>query len=175
VALPGNTHIVSRAPRDRQPERNAPLPEETPCLIWGFFVAVGGVSRAWVLASDCFSGFFDFLRPPREAGGVGSVAPVSAEGEGGFLKRSPFGGVGEESQEKREPRTDSLCRCGGACRVELGFELKRALAPSVAFFGRRFRCRARVATPQFENVCCRTETWNFRFTLRALDGRHSLS
>ena len=101
---------------------------------------------------------------------MGSVTTFAAEGRDGFLKRNPFERVGEESQEMSEPRTNSLCRCGGACRVELGFELKCALAPSVAFFGRRFRCRARIATPQFENVCCRTKTLNFSITLRALYG-----
>jgi hypothetical protein len=106
---------------------------------------------------------------------VGSVAPFSAEGRGDFLKRNPFEHVGEESQEMSETRTNSLCRCGSPCRVEVGLELKCALAPSVAFFGRRFRCRARIATPQFENVCCRTKTLNFSIALRVLDGGHSLS
>jgi hypothetical protein len=73
--------------------------------------------------------------------------------------------------------TYGLCRCGGACRVKLGFELKCTLAPSVAFFGRRFRCKGRIATPQFENVRCRTKTLNFSNTLRGTrrGGGHSLS
>ena len=80
------------------------MPEGTTCPIWGLSVAVDGVSGAWVLlGSDFFSGFFVFLRPPRGADGIGSVAPFSAEGTGGFCKRNPFEHVGEESQEMNEP------------------------------------------------------------------------
>ena len=141
-------------PPTRGWERNALFSRGAISFTWGFSVAAVGLSNGWdLLTCDVFGRFFVGLPLRLATGGVGSVAPPSAEGRRGFTTRCPIEDVETTGQKGEWTRTNIMDSCGGPRCMKLSFELKCALTPRVAFFGCRFRSRATKGISQFEGVC----------------------